>query len=1667
VIRLTDRFRTVRNLCAHSDQKVFIADDLLLERTNVVVKVFRRGLFNSDREALYRFFSWHQGVRHPHLAGFLDAGVSQKSEVFYVREYIQSSQPLFDDTKQLIQPLLATVQFLHKNGKIHGAIKPSNLFIQHGILKITDPNLFPTSDQTVENIRYTAPETLRGECRTFASDLYSVGALLYRGLSGRDPFDDFDLNNLKEKYMWGSPKPLTDICHVSQAISELVVRLLSRDVDERTSAFEETLATFEVVPVGANRAAYVGRDSHLRTMEFRRDPASQQGLTVFLVDGEPGIGKTRLIEEVRLRAKLCSFDFEMVSCDEGMAFDVVLRAIRGILRRRLLKKGSNADAELGNFATTLSHVLANVDRTNSIHVPFERTISDLIGFLARLSRQERLVLAIENVERADEATKEFIEQICLRAAEIPASLLLTASIVNGICLSNLAIDCLGNSLVHIHLRQLASNEAQELISFFGCNADRAPQILRWSGGHPLLIEEYSKIPDTSSKLPRHINSFVARLLANLSTETLFTAKIISLFENPIAKEVIAEISNGNSDVGLHIQTLSSRGIADQQQNTVFIRYECVRRRLRSSISPNRKTSLNALAYTALNRRGLDVETVATCAFRASLFGTASELFQDLARAAYEQGEFLRASELFRQVEICTKRTGRTMANVDKFKLARCYDRIGRQTHARRIYDALLSDATAQADPVLISSICAEISGPYQTHNKWDRIRLCTYAISLLPKQSSELVDLYVRLTSALVRKGDLLGATDALTKAEHINRLCNNFKDLNAAWGLLYLNRGDFKNALRYMREVRAPTNESPKLLTNLTYCLEQLGNLKLAKETQATALRLATDTGYAAIRIASLENLGTIETKLGNFAVARRLFALALQTVDRLSARDKQFSIQAHSMLLADAAHHSVHSGEYKSASQLLKKIPPDHGYPFETHTVSINLVRCELALALGNMTQVRDLLRAIWQSPLSSLDFFRIECALIQARLSHVSTQRKIALLKEAGELSEKLGTLYQYCRVMNELSGVLIQSGQAGDAQQLIAKTVSIAQPNGYQPILARTILLRALATSNDEEKSADLFKAFYMASEIGIPSLAAEIAYWIGTFQLQAGNATVAQEYLTRSVSLVDNIATQLPVSWRRGYVATTFRERANTHLRKLLKDNSSPSISALQSANTEIGNAYKAIYRLAVSAGLAAGLESLLDLLLHAFEDFPGRPAIVMLETSKGPIWRAMRIRLTDEIAHKVTALNKKAGGKTYFGSGGTSTPPKDTVAWIPLAAGDYRGGIYVTCLLGEPPFSEKEMEFLTVVGVIANRSLDQLGSRQKEEVKTARVQEFHGIIGSSKAIREVYSHIEIAAGNTATVLIEGESGTGKELVAKAIHQTSARAKGPFVAVDCGAIPDTLIEAELFGAKKGAYTDAVADRPGLFEVADRGTIFLDEIANTTPAVQAKLLRVLQEREVRRIGESKARTVDVRLIAATNGNLDALSHEGRFRKDLLYRLKVLHIVVPPLRDRRDDISMLAHAFLDKLNAANRINKTFAPGVIGGLLTHSFPGNVRELQNAVERAFFLAKGTKINRITFETETSAALNNEVQSWFKEIAEGRKNFWSHIHDRYKQRDIPREKVIALVDLGLRSTRGSYKGMASKLNLKGAEYRRFMDFLRRNRCLLDFRPYRRAAADLS
>ena len=237
------------------------------------------------------------------------------------------------------------------------------------------------------------------------------------------------------------------------------------------------------------------------------------------------------------------------------------------------------------------------------------------------------------------------------------------------------------------------------------------------------------------------------------------------------------------------------------------------------------------------------------------------------------------------------------------------------------------------------------------------------------------------------------------------------------------------------------------------------------------------------------------------------------------------------------------------------------------------------------------------------------------------------------------------------------------------------------------------------------------------------------------------------------------------------------------------------------------------------------------------------------------------------------------------------------------------------------------------------------------------------IIGNSKAMQDLYDLIAQVAPSNATVLLRGESGTGKELVAHAIHYNSPRADKPFIRVHCGALPESVIESELFGHERGAFTGAIAQRKGRFELANTGSIFLDEIGDISPSTQVKLLRVLQEREFERVGGTDPIRVDVRLIAATNRNLEDLIASGKFREDLYYRLNVFPIHVPPLRERKTDILLLADHFVERYSRANHKAVTrIATPAIDMLVAYHWPGNVRELENCIERAVLLAEGDVI---------------------------------------------------------------------------------------------------------
>jgi Nif-specific regulatory protein len=361
-----------------------------------------------------------------------------------------------------------------------------------------------------------------------------------------------------------------------------------------------------------------------------------------------------------------------------------------------------------------------------------------------------------------------------------------------------------------------------------------------------------------------------------------------------------------------------------------------------------------------------------------------------------------------------------------------------------------------------------------------------------------------------------------------------------------------------------------------------------------------------------------------------------------------------------------------------------------------------------------------------------------------------------------------------------------------------------------------------------------------------------------------------------------------------------------------------------------------------------------------------------------------------------------------------------------LVQGKPVGVLSVDRLFGSDVSFDEDVRFLTVLATLIaqfitlHEEIERKEARLQEENRSLKAKlhslhDGHYIIGHSKPMREVYSIIEKIAPSSVTVLLLGESGTGKELVARAVHESGSRRNKPFIKVNCAALPETLLESELFGHERGAFTGAHATRPGRFELANNGTIFLDEIGEMPLSLQAKMLRVLQEKQFERIGGSKTFDVDVRIVAATNVGLEQAVERGTFRADLYYRLNVVPIVLPPLRERMDDIPLLLNHFLSMSNQRNGKKLLLTSDLLDFLIDYPWPGNVREMQNMVERMVILAEGDRL--------TLADVSANILAWKNNLSSPEKEVVVSVplspvaapvvHERKSLHDIEKDEVEA------------------------------------------------------
>ena len=349
------------------------------------------------------------------------------------------------------------------------------------------------------------------------------------------------------------------------------------------------------------------------------------------------------------------------------------------------------------------------------------------------------------------------------------------------------------------------------------------------------------------------------------------------------------------------------------------------------------------------------------------------------------------------------------------------------------------------------------------------------------------------------------------------------------------------------------------------------------------------------------------------------------------------------------------------------------------------------------------------------------------------------------------------------------------------------------------------------------------------------------------------------------------------------------------------------------------------------------------------------------------------------------------------------------------------------------------------------------------------------LVGASPAMRDIEDEIICASRSNAKILVTGESGVGKEVVARLIHQRSERSHSPLVTINCAGVPDTLLESELFGHMRGAFTDAYRDKRGWLDQAHGGTIFMDEVGEMSLRMQALLLRFLETGEIQRVGSDRVNSkVDVRVIAATNRDLMSRIADKSFREDLYYRLNVIHLAIPPLRDRREDIEPLFTHFCRVYSQRHKS----PPAVISAeamerLLTYRWPGNVRELKNVAERVIVRSRSGMITPLDLPREIGnsivetrpveiARTRRTSDVLFERMVVGGESFWTVVYEPFMARDLTREDLRAIITAGLEQTRGNYKALVQSFNLEHHDYKRFLNFLRKYQCHMPFQRFRSA-----
>jgi Nif-specific regulatory protein len=1512
----------------------------------------------------------------------------------------------------------AGLAHIHRQGVVHMDIKPPNLGLANGndrrTLKILDFGLAqsvrgPLDRRIRGTLAYTAPEILLQDSYDHRADLYSLGMSLFELATGVLPSAGGDMAALRFHLEGELPDPLSLRPDMPAPLGRILTRLLQRDPASRYPSAGRLLAELGEAsgrPVDAAALALsegtvlasrlIGRDEVLGRLRSNLAAAAESRGGALLIEGLEGVGKSRLLREFRLLAAI-------EGARVGRARDLAERSrpLEPFLEAMAaagIEVQTGPEAPVGESVQRERYRLF---REIALALSFQarvgppillllddfhlagRESEDLLAYLAEELRGARvLVVAARRPVEGPLRDLEALPILQLAPLDRPE----TGQLIDA-CLGSSGL--LPNFYTWVHERSRGvPSEVQRLLRHLVADQALLYRNGEWKPSLPALTRWANLPADSEAEDWERIASLPAPL-----RETLEAAAVIA---EPFPLATLAALLNQDPQtVYERIAALAERGdlerLREAEGSLYSIPQSRTRQALYAAMDPDRRKLLHrrlgALLAEALGRgEPVSAAAVAEHFWRG---GERVRSLPHLLRAAEEAsavyGYAEAASFQGRAAEAATEAGDPDGAAAALAAQAEALAAAGFFPRALRVHHELLTRPDFEAHRLRDRAFVArallrkgrlhtrlgEHEAALESHEEGLR--------ALAGRAEPELeVDLLLGRALALRDLGDwdaaFSSARSALVRAGWEGLQRQRAGLLNTL-GMFAFGRGDWRRADRLVRRglwVAEQTGDETLCLTlrnNLGNILWKTGDFEEALALYSRNLEVCERTHDVWGQLFALNNLGILECSRGNWMAAREPLTRSLELKRRLGLREKEVLARLNLGEVEEVlGHWGRAQRHYERALKLLEN-SPEHRERFAVLAQLASLDRkrgrsadaerwAREALAGAERIGDRDLLAQCYHL-LGQVEKDRDD---LDAAGEH---------LQRALEIGEAAGTHQVLARIHISLADLSLRSGDVAGGERHSLEARQRVEAQGDRFTLAKLLSVEGrLASARDEaEKAERLFaEGVRLLEELEAPYEHARSLYEWG---LRTWNVDTALRRLRRALVGFERLGAETESKRTSGAI-----ERIREHQRFA----GSRGVSAVLYEVLKVVNS---------TLDLQEVLNRTMDLVLERLGAERGMIVLANRLTRELEIAVARNLgredgdegrKLSESVVRRVIetrepvlAVDALTDGR-FAGAESIVARHILSILCVPLAIRDrLAGAIYLDHRQSRHLFGQGDLEFLVAFADQAAIAIENArlygeleAARQtlKEENESLRREilsshNLGSLIGRSRSIAELKAMLEKVAQSPSTVLIRGESGTGKGLVARIIHAISPRRQAPFIHFNCAALPETLVESELFGHEKGAFTGAAGQKPGRFELANHGTIFLDEIGKVSLAVQAKLLRVVEEKEFERVGGTRTLRADVRVIAATNLDLEEAIARNEFREDLYYRLNIIPILLPPLRQRREDIPYLVDHFLAKLSRdLGRPPKEMDPAVIELFYAYAWPGNVRELEAALHRAFILAE-------------------------------------------------------------------------------------------------------------